>query len=158
MKSGAISAHEIADYFIDFFHVHGDYITNLKLQKLLYYAQAWYLALHGSSLFEEEIEAWIHGPVVPSVYRKFKHWGFKPINYVPSNIKLTQKIKNHLQEVIDVYGGYAAFELEKLTHESEPWIKARGNKQFDEPSDEIINKENMKSYYAKMVKENENTR
>src|SRR5688572_18511108 len=53
----------------------GDSISNLKLQKLLYYAQGFHLAEHGRALFEERIEAWQHGPVIPTVYPEFKDYG-----------------------------------------------------------------------------------
>ena len=58
-----VSARQVAQFMISFSHEHGDPISNLKLQKLLYYAQAWFLALQDKPLFDERIEAWAHGPV-----------------------------------------------------------------------------------------------
>lgn len=63
-----LAAKRVADYIIAFAHEHGDPVSNLKLQKLLYYAQAWHLALHDNPLFDERIEASVHGPAVPPVY------------------------------------------------------------------------------------------
>ena len=74
------SAQQIADYLIAFSHSVGDPISNLKLQKLLYYAQAWYLALHNEPLFPESIEAWVHGPAVPPVYGNCSWWAIKRHN------------------------------------------------------------------------------
>lgn len=54
-------------------------ITPLKLQKLLYYAQAWSLVFRGKALFYEDIEAWVHGPVIPLVYQRYKHHGYNLI-------------------------------------------------------------------------------
>ncbi len=73
------SCFEIADYFIWLANNTGSFISNLKLQKLVYYAQAWYLAIHDQPLFNEEFEAWIHGPVIPVLYQKYKTFSWKPI-------------------------------------------------------------------------------
>ena len=67
----ATTAERVADYIIRSAHESGELITNLKLQKLVYYAQAWHLALFDEPLFDDPIEAWVHGPVVSSLYSKF---------------------------------------------------------------------------------------
>jgi uncharacterized phage-associated protein len=152
-RSTQLSAQDVASYFINFCHNHGDYITNLKLQKLLYYAQAWYLALYNKPLFGEEIQAWVHGPVIPSVYSSYKKHSYKPIDENPS-ISLPSDISKHLEEVMEVYGGCSAFDLERMTHQSEPWIKARGGIPIDQSSNDIISQKDMKNYYARMVKDN----
>jgi len=59
----------VSDYLISFAHSTGDVITNLKLQKLLFYSQAWYLALKDDYIFEEDFQAWVHGPVLVSQYQ-----------------------------------------------------------------------------------------
>ena len=69
-----ITISDIADYFITKNHEYGDYITNLKLQKLVYYAQAWYLAFLDKPLFDEDFEAWVHGPVNRDLYDRY-FWG-----------------------------------------------------------------------------------
>lgn len=66
-----ITCFDIAKHFIRFANEEGSFISNLKLQKLVYYAQAWHLAIHGTPLFEEDFEAWVHGPVIPSLYQKY---------------------------------------------------------------------------------------
>lgn len=73
------NACEVANFFVSRFQQAGDPLTNMKLQKLLYYAQGWHLALKGDALFDERIEAWPHGPVVPPVYGTFKHYRWNPI-------------------------------------------------------------------------------
>jgi uncharacterized phage-associated protein len=97
------TAGRVADYFINFSHEVGDPISNLKLQKLLYYAQAWHLALYDSSLFPERIQAWVHGPAVPPVYRRFKEWAWKPISDNPQSPKFPVRIGNHLNQVMRGY-------------------------------------------------------
>lgn len=113
---------DIAEYFL---HLEGDggEISNLKLQKLVYYAQGFSLALHGEPLFEEAIEAWMHGPVVPSLYRKYRDFGSNPI---PPNDAFDPSILDRaklrlIEEVYDVYGQYSAWKLRQLTHEEDPW-------------------------------------
>lgn len=145
----AEQAAQIAEYIIGFSQRHGDPISNLKLQKLLYYSQAWFLALFDTPLFNERIEAWVHGPVVPPVYGDFKAWSWTPIvtQFDPDGIQLPENVKAHVQEVLEVYGGMSAYQLEQLTHSEEPWLKARGNTPPDEPSTAVISHDDMKAYY-----------
>lgn len=149
-----VTSDQIADYIIRFSHDHGDPITNLKLQKLLYYAQAWYLALHGKPLFDEDFEAWVHGPVLPSIYQKYKKFSWQPIVENPRTMKLPAHIKAHLLEVMSVYGGLSAWDLERTTHQEDPWLKARGNKEKDERSGQKIKMDDMKRFYRGMASEN----
>jgi len=125
-----LSARKVAEYFLAKADESvGDGITNLKLQKLVYYAQGYHLALHGTPLFRERIEAWEHGPVVPELYRQYKQWGsghlpppahFDPDGYDRAAAQL-------LDEVYDVFGQYSAWKLRNMTHEDRPWIDAYQN-------------------------------
>lgn len=146
-----VSARQVADYLIRFSQNHGDPISNLKLQKLLYYAQAWHLALHNKPLFEEDIQAWVHGPAVHSVYRTFKTYAWKPIDKNPQEPDIPKSVKHHLDEVMEVYGGLSAFDLERLTHSERPWRKARGVTPADAPSYAVISKNEMKVFYRNLM-------
>ncbi len=151
------TARKAADYIIAVAHEAGDPISNLKLQKLLYYAQGWHLALKGEPLFDERIEAWVHGPVVPPVYGEFKGWAWKPIDYDPGQpaaIGLPNHVTAHLDEVMEVYGGMNALDLERLTHSEPPWLNARGTLAPDEPCTTIIRHEDMKAYFRSLADEN----
>lgn len=148
-----VSVQKVADFFLDFCHEHGDFLSNLKLQKLVYYAQAWHLALYDKKLFEAHIEAWVHGPVVPSVYRRFKSFQWGPITYKPEKIDLDEHTSSFLEEVMNVYGRYSAHELELMTHSEEPWIKARAGLPMDEPSTNPISCKDMKKFYAARANE-----
>ena len=145
------TAKRVADYIVAFSHEHGDPVSNLKLQKLVYYAQAWYLALYGEVLFDERIEAWVHGPVVAPLYGSYKGWAWQPIdeNIELSSIDLPASVKAHLDEVMDIYGGLTAYDLEKLTHSETPCQKARGDIPPDEPSNAIIAWNDMKVFYER---------
>lgn len=102
----------------------GDGISNLKLQKLVYYAQGFYGAVFGKPLFDEEISAWTHGPVVADLYRDYKQYGRNPIPSVSEfNINsLTKDEFELVEEVFEVFGQYSAWKLRNMTHEESPWI------------------------------------
>ncbi len=102
-----------------------DYISNLKLQKLLFYAQSAFLAIKGCPLFEEEVEAWKHGPVIVNVYEKYKRYGASGIteydSEIASRIKQDRETTKILEEVYDIFAEYSAWGLRNLTHSEEPW-------------------------------------
>lgn len=119
------TASQVADEIIRFCNAHGDFVSNLKLQKLLYYAQAWYIALHGRALFRDDIQAWVHGPVIPGVYRRFRRHGWQPILVGPRDPGLPPRMGAHVKDVMAAYGSFSAFDLERLVHQEEPWKSAR---------------------------------
>jgi len=145
---------DIASYLIHISVKNERPLTNKKLQKLLYYAQAWSLVLRKQSLFDEPIEAWVHGPVVKSVYQKFKEFGFGIIqNQPPFDINsLSLDIREHLDEIWRVYGKYDAQYLEALSHSEPPWILARDSLDAETNSDSIISHESMESFYSALFK------
>ncbi len=145
----------VPEYIIWYFQEHGEPITNLKLQKLLYYAQGWYLAIYDEPLFDADFQAWVHGPVSLGAYHEFKKFKYGPITDPVSKPTLTKKIISHLDEIIEVYGSYSAFELEHLTHQSDPWRIARNNLAPDDPSNAVISVDTMKTYFKKKLAENE---
>jgi uncharacterized phage-associated protein len=107
----------------------GEWISNLKLQKLLYYAQGTHLALKKGILFPESISAWNHGPVVTSVYHKYKEHGANPLP-APKDFDISQyseDLQDFLDEVYSVYGQFSAGKLRRMTHEEPPWQEAFEN-------------------------------
>lgn len=153
-----LSCHVVADYFL--VHVDaqaGDTISNLKLQKLCYYAQAWSLALTGHPLFGDGIEAWAHGPAIPALWRRFKKYGSDAID--PYDI-VTDPINDlhteHKQLIYGVwlrYGKLTGTQLRNLTHREPPWIEARGNIPAEELCQNEISQETMKAYYRQLLEE-----
>lgn len=101
-------------------------LSNLKLQKLVYYAQGFYLALYSMPLFDEAIEAWNYGPVVPELYHLYKSYGKEGIppdnNFVLSSID--EKTTEFLDEVYAVMGQYSAFRLMEISHNDKCWSDA----------------------------------
>lgn len=136
---------EIASYFIwreNENEEFGENITNLKLQKLVYYAQGFHLAWFGESLFPESIEAWAHGPVVPPLYFAYQKYGANPLptpeGFDPAMID--DRTRGMLEEVYQVYGQYSAWGLRNLTHEEAPWR--------DMPRNESIPRDAMRTFFA----------
>lgn len=120
-------AHNVAKYFLALSNDDaGDLISNLKLQKLLYYAQGLYLAVNDVPLFADEIEAWTHGPVVPSVYHTYKDYASSaippPTDFTADGFT-AQEIEI-LDEVWSVFGQFSAWKLRNMTHEEAPWKDA----------------------------------
>ena len=152
-----VKVQDIADYFIWLANYTGSFISNLKLQKLVYYAQAWYLAIHDKPLFDEDLEAWIHGPVIPELYKEYCGFKWKPILKEVEEPKFTEEVKQFLDEVADVYFGLDAYELEQMTRSEAPWIEARGYLPTDASCNEIISKESMREYFKPRVEEEEDS-
>jgi uncharacterized phage-associated protein len=131
-------------------------ITNLKLQKLLYYSQAWYLAILKKPLFHERIEAWIHGPVIPPVFGEYKSFRWNPLTD-PGETFIEDgdpawPIMNHLGEVMDAYADLSGPQLEALTHEENPWKDARRGLAQDAPSTAVISHASMRDFYSTKIR------
>lgn len=99
----------------------GDTISNLKLQKLLYYAQGLFLAKHGRPLFNEPVEAWTHGPVVPAVYHFFKNFGDQGLPRPHGIPALLKQERDFLDHIYRIYGQYSGWKLRNFTHDEPPW-------------------------------------
>lgn len=115
---------EVADWFVAWARANGDNdLTHLKLQKLLYYAQGWNLALYGHPAFSDEIEAWDQGPVVNDAYHAFKKYGDRTINRgeLGEPVQLGQQLGSLLARVWDTYGQFSAWKLRNMTHNEKPW-------------------------------------
>lgn len=126
-KEAKYSALQIAEWFLNYNRMQmneedAEYITNLKLQKLLYYAQGCYLALTDNPLFKEDILAWEHGPVVNEVYQKYKINGARGIQYDEKFCEnIDEQTQNILKQVYEVFGSYSAWALRNKTRQEAPW-------------------------------------
>lgn len=125
-------------------------MTPKKLQKLSYYFEAWGNALFNTSLIHDTFfEAWVHGPVSPELYQKYKEYGWNEIEKSDTNTDLEFEKDSLflLESVWETYGDKSANELEALTHSEMPWIKARGSLGDNEPCTNRISGEDMREFY-----------
>lgn len=141
----------LAKYIIVCCSGDGKGITNLKLQKLLYYAQAWKLALYGKPLFNDPIQAWVHGPVVPPVFREYRDFKWAPLPVDHTRPEPQREVCSHVAEVLAAYGNFDASQLERLTHSEDPWRDARRGLPGDMASTNEINPEAMLKYYRALL-------
>lgn len=140
------SAIDVAKYIIWYCKQKGYSISNLKLQKILYFVQAAFLVDCGRPCFTEQIEAWDFGPVVPEVYHYFKIFGsadipeFAGINSEAAIIRSDREVIN---EMVDQCGKYSASLLVEITHNQNPWREAY-RKGYNNP----IRNESIRAYFG----------
>lgn len=141
------SIYDVAHYFL-----HRESMSHKKLQKMCYYAQAWYLANYRSALVPNRFEAWVHGPVSPDLYNVYRDWGWEDIPVYNGNINFEQEnTESFLNQVYDVYGDYTADELEMITHRELPWKNARKGISAGEYSRNPILLSDMRDYYGERI-------
>jgi uncharacterized phage-associated protein len=122
-------------------------MTNMKVQKLLYYSQSLHLAMYDEPLFEEEIQAWRYGPVCPPAYKFYSEFEAKQLP-IPSQellLQIPDEKKQLLEEVWEYFGGYHAYRLSNMTHLEFPWKKARKGLLPEASSTEPILLEDLKA-------------
>ena len=142
-----LSAQDVADFFLHpLVEEDGELITNLKLQKLLYYAQGYALAILDRPMFPETIEHWTHGPVVPEIYHKYKNYGYSALPPVEIDLNKYKSEEIHiLQRVRNEKGRYTAWALRNKTHKESPWLNTHNN--------EEMTKESIEKYFAETLLE-----
>lgn len=120
-----LKAIDVANFFISVMSDEEEKPTNKKVNKLVYFAQGHSFLRLGHPLFDDEIQAWDHGPVVPSIYHAFKVCGSEPISEPAGEIpKLSPEEANLLLDVAREYGKYTGTALERETHKKgTPWSK-----------------------------------
>jgi len=151
--------HDICDYIILRLRAEeGSDLNHLKLQKLLYYSQAWYLAFGFGSLFNGKFQAWIHGPVNRDVYNRFRDTKYMysdvGINdVINQNVvnELNSQAKMHIDTILDSYAKYTPSQLEAMTHEEDPWILARKGFGENQRCEVEIDEKLMEQYYKQRL-------
>jgi uncharacterized phage-associated protein len=158
----AYTAQHVANYFLDRARDDGRDMDPLKLIKLIYIAYGWVLALTGDKLFEEPIQAWRHGPVIPSIYHEFKHYRSGPIcesagifdmdtgTYeiprIPKSDATTNLI---LEKVWAAYRRFSGWALRNKTHEQgTPWKDT-----YDGAMDKVIPDELISPHFHQKIRE-----
>ena len=126
-------------------------ITPLALQKLLYFSQGFQKAFTGTFMFDENCEAWVHGPVYRNVYEKYREYGYNPIEgkgLAFCDINLTEDEKELLDHIVLYFGCYSGKILENMTHSEEPWRVTRKGLNDWVGSDRVIPKKEIDTYFS----------
>lgn len=155
-----ININLIADYIIIKSAEFEEDLSVLKLHKLLYYVQSWYLALYGKPLFDEKFQAWVHGPVSRTIYDRFRASKSSYSAVTEEDVStdldtlneaLTEAVKEHIDNVLESYGAFSGTQLEHLSHQEEPWLNARKGLNPLTRSEREISEDDMKKYYHKLL-------
>ena len=129
-------------------------VTPLALQKILYFIQGLYFSRYGKPLFNDNCQAWVHGPVYAEIYDMFSSFRYDPIDdprfelLKGKSTDLDEKEREVINLVVNTFGMYGGKVLERITHKEDPWIDAREGYSENEPSQEEISKESIKEYFV----------
>ena len=151
-----LTADDVTDYLLSKeIKVNGKGITNLDVQKILYFAQGWHLAINGERLFQEDLRAWVHGPVVPEIYFRLAQSERYPIPVTevrgdpvaicrkpsgPSWIRSGRNTALQTGKLVD------------LTHEQAPWRNARGNLEARQKSETPLSTSDMMEFFRTNIR------
>lgn len=128
----------------------GKETTNLSLQKLVFYCQAYHLAFTDEPLFNEDVEAWMYGPVIPVVYEEYKKYGTKPIEPQEFDFEDFKSINDESLEIISLvlsrHGELTPMQLVNMTHQQKPWKDA-----YRLGKNSVIQKSAMQEYYKNSI-------
>lgn len=140
------SIFDVANWFLE-----KEEMTHKKVQKLCYYAQSWSYTLKDRPIADDNFESWVHGPVSPKLYEKYKNSGYKELSADNDFVcKFKLEDEELLESVWLTYGKCTANALEVLSHSEAPWRLARIGLQGDEKSSNVISPKHMKEYYLKV--------
>ncbi|WP_431048278.1 Panacea domain-containing protein [Roseateles sp. L2-2] len=127
-------------------------VSAMKLQKLMFYAQAWNLVWEEAPLLDEDFQAWANGPVLPSLYQK--HRGMFKVDatlfQTADSARLSPEERGNIDRVLAFYGDKTAQWLSNLTHQEDPWKNARGDTPVGEASTTVISQGAMHEYYSSL--------
>ena len=140
------SVHDLAAYILD----KQGQITTMKLQKLVYYCQAWSLVWDEEPLFSNKIEAWANGPVVRELYNKHKGKFRVSVWHYGDISKFKKKQQNTINSVLKYYGTKSSQWLSDLTHMEDPWKNARKGLSPLSRGDREITRASMMEYYSSL--------
>ncbi|MCE3231595.1 MAG: hypothetical protein K0R52_1523 [Alphaproteobacteria bacterium] len=148
-----VTCHDVAKYILE---KQGP-MTAMKLQKLVYYAQAWSLVWgEETPLFNENIEAWVNGPVVPELYKSHSGMFKVDAQTIPkgNSSVLNNDQKDTINRILKYYGSKDSQWLSDLTHLEDPWKNARHGLLPNERGGQVISLQSMSEYYSSIQPEN----
>lgn len=143
-----VSALDVAQYVIEYCNEKGYPISNLKLQKILYFIQAEFLVNINSPCFYENIEAWDFGPVVPEVYQRYKICGSSNIRSYGRPLfrinRFSDQELSMINNMIDATSEYSANQLVDITHQQEPWLNS-----YKKYYNNVISNQSIKDFFER---------
>lgn len=144
---------ENAKYIIKFFNENNKDITNLMLEKLLYFLEAIYMAITDEDkLYEEEFYAFEFGPVNKSIYQKFKSFGKYPIKISTEKININKVNKKYIEFLYDIFKDFTPFDLVTLSHsKGSPWYEINEKYNNNIPKNVVIEKEETKKWFKEII-------
>ena len=169
----ATTAKAVANYFLSLAKKEGKALNPMQVQKLVYFAHGWYLAIFGQPLIKEDVQAWSWGPVIPSLYHAFKKFGNGPIEEPASesifagmkfqikepsiedmpNAAERERTKTFLDRVWQVYSHFTGIQLSNLTHQDDsPWKIALD--QSRNARGTVIPSELIREYFSRQAEQN----
>lgn len=145
-----VSVFDVAEYIYEKFSDSSQKLTAMKLQKLLYYCQAWSLVWNEEPIFCEEIQAWANGPVIKELYDKHRGMFYVESVFDGQSSKLDEVQKDTVDRVLKSYGNKTAQWLSDLTHLEEPWREARNGLCTGDRGCNIISLRSLHEYYSSL--------
>jgi uncharacterized phage-associated protein len=148
-----VAIEKVAEFIVAFGTRIGSPTTHLKLQKLLYYVEAYHLAIHGRPFTGARFEAWPHGPVSPKIWSLYRVYGNSQIqaDSYSSLTELADEALSHILMVLERYYLLSSSQLESLTHGEAPWRKARAHLSEHEASNRCVRPSDMQQFYKSFV-------
>ena len=148
-----LSANDIADWFINATDGDaGNVITPLMVQKLVFFAQAWFLANKGRPLFTDDFQAWASGPIIPALFERFENFAYTNLPPIENARQVSGEKLELLNGVQERYGCFNAGKLEQLVQESGgPWSKCRAGLGPGDASSTVITKDAIKKFYGQKI-------
>ncbi len=148
--SDPVSVFDVAEYIYEKFKNSSPKLTAMKLQKLLYYCQAWSLVWNEEPIFCEEIQAWANGPVIKELYDKHRGMFYVESFFDGQSNKLDDIQKDTVDRVLKTYGNKTAQWLSDLTHLEGPWKDSRSGLSAGDRGFNIISLSSLHEYYSSL--------
>lgn len=152
------SRNDVCDYVIQRLCAAGECVNLLKLQKLMYYIQAWSLAFYDKPLFSGHFQAWVHGPVNRELYDRFADSKSLYSEVTVEDVlpefdveRIDEDDRGHIDAILDAYARFTGNQLEDMTHREEPWLKARNGIRPTERCEREIDEQLMATYYRQRL-------
>lgn len=146
---------DVALYILQLLLRDEEEVSAMKLQKICFYAQSWYIAKYNHPLFKHDFQAWKYGPVSPALYEYHAKKATVSLNntIIPGNVQnIAESDKEFIKAVVSIYGRFTGLQLSELSHSQDPWKNARRGIPEGSPSNNEITVESIRDYFSKFLK------